>query len=50
MDQWLILNQNQQSDYQDAMKDIRETTQYREQMNLNVKKVLSKSCSWKIID
>jgi hypothetical protein len=28
------LNQNQQSDYQDAMKDIRETTQYREQMNL----------------
>ena len=28
------LNQNQQSDYQDAMKEIRETTQYREQMNL----------------
>jgi len=28
------INQNQQSDYQDAMKDIRETTQYREQMNL----------------
>ncbi len=27
------LNQNQQSDYQDAMKDIRESTQYREQMN-----------------
>lgn len=27
------LNQNQQSDYQDAMKDIKETTQYREQMN-----------------
>ena len=28
------INQNQQSDYQDAIKDIRETTQYREQMNL----------------
>jgi hypothetical protein len=27
------LNQNQQSDYQDVMKDIKETTQYREQMN-----------------
>ena len=27
------LNQNQQSDYQDAMKDIKESTQYREQMN-----------------
>jgi len=28
------INQNQVSDYQDAMKDIRETTQYREQMNM----------------
>ena len=28
------INQNQVSDYQDAMKDIRETTQYREQTNL----------------
>jgi hypothetical protein len=28
------INQNQQSDFQDAMKDIRETTQYREQTNL----------------
>jgi len=28
------INQNQVSDYQDAMKGIRETTQYREQMNL----------------
>ena len=28
------INQNQQSDYQDAIKDIQETTQYREQMNL----------------
>ena len=27
------LNENKQSDYQDAMKDIKETTQYREQMN-----------------
>ena len=27
------INQNQESDYQDAMKNIRETTQYREQMN-----------------
>ena len=27
------INQNQQSDYQDAMKDIKESTQYREQMN-----------------
>ena len=31
------INQNQISDYQDAMKEIRETEQYREQMNLNVK-------------
>ncbi len=28
------LNQNQQSDYQDVMKDIRESTQYREQMDM----------------
>tara|TARA_B100000902_G_scaffold329365_1_gene325824 strand:- start:1763 stop:4513 length:2751 start_codon:yes stop_codon:yes gene_type:complete len=28
------INQNQVSDYQDAMKEIRETTQYREQMNM----------------
>ena len=27
------INENQQSDYQDAMKDIKESTQYREQMN-----------------
>lgn len=27
------INKNQQSDYQDAMKDIKESTQYREQMN-----------------
>lgn len=28
------INQNQQSDYIDAMKDIRETTKYREQMDM----------------
>jgi len=28
------LNQNQVSDYQDAMKDIRETTQYQQQMDM----------------
>ena len=28
------INQNKESDYQDAMKDIRQQTQYREQMNL----------------
>ena len=27
------INENKQSDYQDAMKDIKESTQYREQMN-----------------
>ncbi len=37
------LNQNQQSDYQDAMKEIRETTQYREQMNMKREENASKS-------
>ena len=42
------INQNQVSDYQDAMKDIRETTIYQEQTNLkreemNSKGVLEKS-------
>ena len=42
------INQNQVSDYQDAMKDIRETTRYQEQANLkreemNSKGVLEKS-------
>ena len=42
------INQNQVSDYQDAMKDIRETTRYQEQTNLkreemNSKGVLEKS-------
>jgi len=37
------INQNQVSDYQDAMKDIRETTQYREQMNMKREENASKS-------
>jgi hypothetical protein len=37
------INQNQQSDFQDAMKDIRETTQYREQMNIKREENSSKS-------
>ena len=37
------INQNQQSDFQDAIKDIRETTQYREQMNLKREENSSKS-------
>ena len=37
------INQNQQSDYQDAMKDIRETTQYREQMNMKRQESATKS-------
>tara|TARA_R100000541_G_scaffold370_12_gene3211 strand:+ start:2416 stop:5166 length:2751 start_codon:yes stop_codon:yes gene_type:complete len=36
------INQNQQSDYQDALKDIQETTQYREQMNLKRDEVAAK--------
>jgi hypothetical protein len=37
------INQNQVSDYQDAMKDIRETTQYREQMNMKREENATKS-------
>ena len=37
------INKNQQSDFQDAIKDIRETTQYREQMNLKREENSSKS-------
>ena len=37
------INQNQVSDYQDAMKDIRETTQYREQMNMKREESATKS-------
>ena len=37
------INKNEQSDYMDAMKDIRETTQYREQMNMKREENASKS-------
>jgi hypothetical protein len=37
------INQNQVSDYQDAMKDIRESSQYQEKMNLERTKDASKS-------
>jgi len=37
------INQNKQSDYQDAMKDIRQQTQYREQMNLQRQQNTNKS-------
>jgi hypothetical protein len=37
------INENKVSDYQDAMKDIRETTQYREQMNMKREENASKS-------
>ena len=37
------LNENKQSDYQDAMKDIKETTQYREQMNFKRQESATKS-------
>jgi len=36
------INQNQESDYKDAMKEIKETTQYREQMNFKREEVASK--------
>jgi hypothetical protein len=36
------INQNQVSDYQDAMKDIKETTQYREQTNLKREEMVMK--------
>ena len=36
------INQNQVSDYQDAMKDIKETTQYREQMNMKREEMVNK--------
>ena len=36
------INQNQVSDYQDAMKDIRETTRYQEQTNLKREEMNSK--------
>ena len=36
------INQNQVSDYQDAMKDIRDTTRYQEQANLKREEMNSK--------
>jgi len=36
------LNENQQSDYQDAMKEIRQTEQYQEQTSLNRQKEANK--------
>ena len=37
------INQNQVSDYQDAIKDIRESTQYQEKMNLQREQNSSKA-------
>ena len=37
------INENQVSDYQDALKDIQQTTQYREQMNMKREEMVSKS-------
>ena len=37
------INQNQVSDFQDAMKDIRQSTQYQEKMNLEREKNASKA-------
>ena len=37
------INQNQESDYQDAMKNIKESTQYREQMNFKRQESATKS-------
>ena len=37
------INKNEVSDYQDALKDIQQTTQYREQMNMKREEIVSKS-------
>jgi hypothetical protein len=37
------VNKNEVSDYQDALKDIQQTTQYREQMNMKREEMVSKS-------
>ena len=37
------INKNEVSDYQDALKDIQQTTQYREQMNMKREEMVSKS-------
>ena len=41
------INQNQVSDYQDALKDIRETDKYREQMNVKREDRLAKTAMHK---
>jgi len=37
------INKNEVSDYQDALKNIQQTTQYREQMNMKREEMVSKS-------
>ena len=37
------VNENKQSDYQDAMKDIRESERYQDQANLNREKEINKN-------
>jgi hypothetical protein len=37
------INKNEVNDYQDALKDIQQTTQYREQMNMKREEMVSKS-------
>jgi hypothetical protein len=37
------VNKNEINDYQDALKNIQETTQYREQMNMKREEIVSKS-------
>ena len=37
------VNKNEVNDYQDALKDIQQTTQYREQMNMKREEMVSKS-------
>jgi hypothetical protein len=37
------VNENQINDYQDALKDIQQTTQYREQMNMKREEIVTKS-------
>jgi len=39
------INQNQMSDYQDAMKDIQKQDNYREQMNLDREREINKQIS-----
>jgi hypothetical protein len=37
------VNKNEINDYQDALKDIQQTTQYREQMNMKREEIMTKS-------